>query len=252
HTKAWEKYWKKGVQYYKEWQDKTGDDVVLPCDFEDNFSFRPPNLCLPHEDIRDILVKEGLSIEREYYAFSAQSPKEKSIADFTNTVSGTAGVFLATGNSRGKKSKEIQDQTYDAKFPEGRDPVPFQFSAVAWWMWKKSLLTVHPDWVQDEKKADYSGIKAFFRRDIDNYETLEILNEVLNDRDTGEVLEWTPNDPGEDDAFWPLLGSPNGNGVQHFATDYKVALKGKGISMIRATKIDIGFGNQYQMWMLFK
>lgn len=256
HSKAWDRYWEKGVQYYKEWQDKTGNDVVLPCDFESYFDIRYNRLREPRSYIRDLLTQEGFNTEREYYATNVVCPKDAPIADFTNTVSGTAGVFLANANTRGDTA-------------QGIEPVPCHFSTVAWWLWKKALLSAHPEWVQaeektkgedktegqetnqDTSKADYSGIKAFFRRNIDNAETSEILDEVFEGQPENKVLKWTPDDPDDpskDNAFWPLLGSPNGNGVQHFATDNKVALKGKGIVMIKAAIID----HSYQMWMLFE
>ncbi len=248
---AWQKYAPSGARFYKEWQDKTGEDAALPCDFDDVLDFvEPKTFARPAVGIRDTLLAEGFSTEREYYAITVSAPKgEHPIADFSNTISGTSGVFLANANNRGALPSNPTDELYDSKYPDGRQPVPFHFSAVAWWMWKKSVLSAHPEWVEKPKEADYSTLKAFFRRNIDNKETREILDEAFKDHDAPGPLEWTPENTDEDkNPFWALLGSPNGNGVQHFATDNKVALKGKGIVKIKAVILE----GAYTMWMLFE
>ncbi|KAL8930196.1 MAG: hypothetical protein Q9208_000813 [Pyrenodesmia sp. 3 TL-2023] len=112
--------------------------------------------------------------------------------------------------------------------------------------WPPSAL---PGLGERAEEADFSGIRAFFRREIENPETMEILNEAFKGREITETLEWTPDDSSTDtNAFWALLGSPNGNGVQWLATENKVSLKGKGIVMIKATTIN----GMFTMWMLFE
>ena len=119
-------------------------------------------------------------------------------------------------------------------------------------MWVKSCLTANPTWVTNPSLADYSGIKYFFRREIDNADTKAILDEAFKDKDITSTLTWTPDDAGLDtNAFWALLGSPNGNGMIYLLTDNKVALKGKGIVSISATTIDIGVGVYYTMWATY-
>ncbi|KAL9033987.1 MAG: hypothetical protein Q9180_005653 [Flavoplaca navasiana] len=266
HCAAWETYAPKGVRYYQEWKDKTGEDVVLPCNFDDYFDFKPPipKWVEPARQIRDTMTKEGLSIERSYYATMVTSPKQEAIADFSNTLSGTAGVFLANSNDRGgrpAKSTDVSKPPDERYLPDYRTDVTRYLGISLRWLGgygRRRLCrpTRKEGKGIDETKADYSGIKAFFRRNIDTPATKEILDELFKGRHPTEILWWTPDDPNPDtNAFWALLGSPNGNGVQWFATENKVALKGKGIVKIKATMIPMSAEAseyQYTMWFLFE
>jgi len=247
--KDWQRFAPSGTRYYKEWQEKLGDDVSYPCYLDDVLFFNEPTkLVLPARSIREILTTEDLSIDRNYYAITAKGPKNEPIADFQNSISPNGGVFLANGNNRGYLPSEPKDPFFEPAFPDGRAAVPWHFSSVAWWMWKKTMLTGNPLWADDTSQADYSGLKALFRRNIDNGNTVAILNEAFDGHGITDILEWTPDNPDEDvNPFWALLGSPNGNGVQYLATDNKVALRGKGIKKIKATTID----GWYTMWMIF-
>ncbi|KAL8886501.1 MAG: hypothetical protein Q9215_005800 [Flavoplaca cf. flavocitrina] len=100
HSAAWKTYAPKGVRYYQEWKDKTGKDWVEPA-----------------RQIRDTMTKEGLSIERSYYAIIVTSPEQEAIADFSNTISGTARVFLANSNDRGGRPAKSTDAS---KAPDER------------------------------------------------------------------------------------------------------------------------------------
>jgi hypothetical protein len=249
HSAAWVKYAPSGVIYYQAWQDKTGDDAVYPCNFDDEFVVEPILSVFPASGIRDTLQAAGYGVGREYYAITAVGPKDGAIADFVNTISATQGVFLANANNRGALPSDPADPMYNPNFPNGREPVPWQFSSVAWWMWTKTVLTENPEWANDPSQADYSGIKSFWRREIDNADTMAILIEAFEGKDPKSTQTWTPEDTNQDtNPFWALLGSPNGNGIQYFLTDNKVALKGKGIISISATSLDSGF---YTMWATF-
>ncbi len=237
-TKLWQDYAKKGQQYYNDWKIKTGDDVQNPCDFDEYFNTGKVTHTAPRGTTRTLLDNNDDSVEKVYYAWSASGPKTspKPIANFVNTMSGSAGVFLALDNSRG----DAGDPNLDPPRPPG-PTIPWHFSEVAWWMWQRAVLTENP------KEPDYSNIKSFWRRDIKNKDTIAILDEAFAGKDTSQKRSWSPND-GNDSAFWPLLGSPNGNGIQYFLTDHKVATKGRGITKISALKAD----GYYQMWATIK
>ncbi|CEJ62700.1 hypothetical protein PMG11_11193 [Penicillium brasilianum] len=231
HGAAWVKYAPSGARYFKEWQEKTGNDIVYSCDFDDFFNVVALNRAQPASGIRGILQEAGYGTGREYLAVSIEGPKDNPIADFTNTISATQGVFLANTNDRGSP------------------PVAWQFSAVAWELWKRTVLTENPEWKNDMSKADYSGITSFWRREIDNEDTQSILHDAFNDLDINSIQTWYPADTNQDtNPFWALLGSPNGNGIQHFLTDNKVELKGKRVISISAVMRSSGY---YTMWATF-
>ena len=116
-------------------------------------------------------------------------------------------------------------------------------------MWEKTVLSDHPEWEAQPNEADFSGIKTFWRRNIKNADTTEILGEAFKDIENKEFAQtWTPEDPNPDtNPFWALLGSPNGNGIQYFLKDNKVALRGKGIKSIKAAIIN----GDWNMWAIF-
>lgn len=256
HGAAWTKYAPSGVRYYQAWKDKTGPDAVYQCNFEDDFEITlPVKLALPARGIRDTLQAEGYGIDREYYAITAIGPKNAAdgpYADFQNTISSSQGVFLANANNRGALPSDPADPMYTDTHPNGRDPVPWQFSSVAWWMWTKTVLSQNPQWEANPANADYSGIKSFWRREIDNPDTKSILDDCFAGKDIHSVQKWTPEDTDIDNnPFWALLGSPNGNGIQYFLTDNKVAVNGKGIVSISATTVVSSDANYYTMWATF-
>lgn len=246
HGPAWQKYAPSGARYYAEWQAKTGPDAEYPCNFEEEFSIEPIQKVRPVTLIRDTLQSEGYGIDREYYSISMSGPKSNPIADFTNTISASQGVFLANANSRG--ALPTSDD-----LPTGRPPITQQFSTVAWFMWQKTVLTEHPEWVVDLRSADFSGIKSFWRREIKNKDTVSILDEVFEGKDVNKKQTWTPDDTDQDkNPFWALLGSPNGVGITYFLKDNKQALRGKGITSISAVGIADDYGQSlYTMWATF-
>ncbi|MCJ1471609.1 hypothetical protein MMC13_000249 [Lambiella insularis] len=256
HGAAWVKYAPSGAKYYKAWQDKTGPDAVYQCNFDDDFDVTlPVKFVPPARGIQPALQAAGYGVDREYYAITASGPRNAAdgpIADFQNTISATQGVFLANANNRGALPSDPQDPMYNPKFPDGRQPVPWQFSSVAWWMWTKTVLKQNPAWEANPAQADYSGIKSFWRREIDNPDTKSILDDAFDGKDITSTQTWTPKDTDQDtNPFWALLGSPNGNGIQYFLTDNKVALGGKGIISISATTVQSSDANYYSMWATF-
>lgn len=258
HGAAWVKYAPSGVRYYQAWQDQTGPDVVYQCNFEDDFDVRlPVKFVPPASSIRPTLQQQGYSVGREYYAIVANGPKNSAdgtYADFTNTISASQGVFLANANDRGALPSDPNDPRYNPQYPNGRAPVPWQFSTVAWWMWTKTVLQANPQWQADPSQADYSGLKSMWRREIANEDTKSILDEAFAGKDVLQVQTWTPEDTDRDsNPFWALLGSPNGNGMQYILTDNKVALKGKRVKSISAVVIPNSDGKGfYTMWATYE
>ena len=251
----WVKYAASGARYYKQWQHKTGDDAVYQCNFEEEFNIESDAVkkVRPVENIRSVLTSLGYSTDREYYAITLTGPKgDNFIAQFSNTISSSQGVFLANANDRGALPSDPTALKFNPDLPGGRAPLPWQFSTVAWAMWTRTVLTDNPQWAQDPSQADYSGLKAFFRREIKNAETTAILNEAFAGKDLTTTQTWTPEDPDQNtNAFWPLLGSPNGNGMIYILTDNKIALQGKGITSIQAVAIEEHGLKQFTMWANF-
>jgi hypothetical protein len=93
HGAARVNYAPSGARYFKEWQEKTGDDMIYSCDFDDFFNVVTLNRAQPASGIRGILQEAGYGTGREYLAVSIEGPKNNPIADFTNTISATQGVF---------------------------------------------------------------------------------------------------------------------------------------------------------------
>jgi hypothetical protein len=229
HQPKWQYYAPKGLQYYKDWTNKNGADAQDPCIFDDYFNLQGPTKAKLSETARKLLSDNEDITDSVYLSMVATGPKDNQIADFTVTISASAGVFLANAIDRGARPEDNPP----------RDPIPYKFSQVAWWMWVRTVKTDNPD------ATDFSGIKSFWQRDVDNPDTVEILNEIFAGKDITETVKFDPSDEGPDNAFWPLLGSPNGNGMQYFLTDHKVATKGKGIKRISVTTDK---NKRYQMW----
>lgn len=69
-------------------------------------------------------------------------------------------------------------------------------------MWKKTMLTRNSLWVDDTSQANYSNLKALFRRNIDNDNMIVILNEVFDEHKITNILEWTLDNSNEDVNFF--------------------------------------------------
>jgi hypothetical protein len=247
HTKIWKEYAPKGLKYYKILQARPMEDVTDPpmCELDDYFKLQiDKKVAVTRGDKLAMLKNVGLeSGTKSYQPITASGPKPgksksgeaEEIADFSNFISPEQGVFFATGNDRG--------QGKNAANPK---PIPYQMSTVAWWQWKH-IVMLNQDPEIKEADTDFSNFKYFFRVNIENKETSAILEEALG-RDNTEPKDFTPEDEGQDNAFWPLLGSPNGNGIAWFLADHKKSLKGKGIVKITAWFT----GENYHMWATIK
>lgn len=215
HSPTWTKYAPSGLSYYQNWQAKTGADRAPFCTFEDNYDIQVPQLTLPPRALRPLFTDLGVGIAKNYYYESVTWPKGDSPnADFTNQFSPVDGVIIAAFNDRQNLLTE--------------PACPDNWSEIAGRLWTRFCETVTPG------TTDYSGLRYVFRSNINNAYTNEIIEEALAGVPAGQVQSWTPENTSLDNAFWPLLGSPNGNGIIYILTDHKVALNGKGITKISA------------------
>jgi hypothetical protein len=244
HKPSWIKFAPKGLRYYKMLQDKGMEDANDPkmCELDAYFEVRDLTKSAARAKNK-LFEKIGITATKSYYAVTADGPapgqakngEDEKIADFQNTISAEQGVFFANANDRGER-KDGDKVT--------RKPIPYQMSTVAWWMWKKTVMADNPD--KKEEELDFSNFKYFFRVNIDNPETTEILEEVLGD--STDPKDFTPEDESQDNAFWPLLGSPNGNTIAWFLADHKKSLNGKTIEKITAWFS----GEDYFFWATIK
>lgn len=221
HGPVWKKFAPKGFKYFKMLQDKPVEDSLDPpmCELDAYFEVTKKGpISKPPLDSRLFGVEPTVS----YYQFNAQNKKGNPFGLFQNTVSAQQGIFFATFNDRGEvindKGEVIQK------------PLHYQMSTIAWWMWKHTVMLSEPQGKTQEQGYDFSNFKYFARVNIVNEDTIEIVREAVGDNK--EPLEFKPEDESEDNAFWPLLGSPNGNGIAWFLADHKKSLKGKTISKI--------------------
>lgn len=82
-SKDWQRYASSSTRYYKEWQRKLEDDASYSCNFDDVLIFNEPTkLVLLARSIREVLIIEDLSIDRNYYAIAIKDSKDEPIVDF--------------------------------------------------------------------------------------------------------------------------------------------------------------------------
>ena len=67
--------------------------------FKEDFYIMPINNSKPAKGMRLVLSANGYGIEKEYFAMIATGSKGGAIADFSNTMSASQGVFLANANN---------------------------------------------------------------------------------------------------------------------------------------------------------
>ena len=233
---TWQKYAGKGKQYWNAWSSKTGPDSVLPCNFETYFKSVDPRLVTPGDAW--FLKEEGIQPGQTYYSTTATKPGDDEDGIFANTMSPKEGVFLAQDNYRGSVNQDDGTKT---------PAVPYHFSDIAWWQWQRSVKADNVG--ADQSTLDFSGMKYFFRTEIKNPDTQNIIDqafEVNNVEDKTQTQTFTPDKPQDlNNAFWALLGTPNGNGIIHLLTDYKQAMHQKSIVSIKIIRPD---DKTYYMW----
>nr|AHG26157.1 hypothetical protein SLF14_123 [Shiraia sp. slf14] len=245
HGASWKKYAPKGKKYYKILQDQPMEDTVKAkmCELDEYFKVTKGDVLVPGLK-KPILEKINIVPTKSYFPIHAIGPVEgkskageqKEISDFMLSISPEQGVIFANAVENGEiKVNGVITQR----------GIPYQLSTVVWWMWKHIVMQGQsPD--TKEEETDFSNVKYFFHYDITNGETSDILKEAIgNGR---EPVSFTPQDDSDDNAFWPLLGSPNGNSMAWFFIDNKKSLKGKTIEKITAW---FDHRKNYQLWATF-
>jgi len=172
----------------------------------------------------------GVPAGPDYFQVISYYPKKYTldnfIGEFSNTYSPKGGVVVASVNARHQKedtvpSKEVPDE----------EKAPDNWSSVAWAQWKRGCVTMTLG------TTDFSNMKIIIRRNVNNGITKGLMMEALGSegKSDGQIAYFYPTDPDNkesDNAFWPLLGSPNGNGIIHLLRDHKIVLGSKSITRI--------------------
>lgn len=233
HSPSWTQYAPSGLNYYQNWQAKTGPDRAPFCTFEDNYIIEDPSLTLHPTALRPVFIDLGIGMTvKNYYWKMALWPKgdySLANADFSNNFSPANGVIIAFAKSR-------QNNENGPKCPDN-------WSEIAWRLWTRFCATATPG------ITNYSDLNYVFRSSIDNLATNAILEEAMAGVPAGQVQLWTPDDTSLDNAFWPLLGSPNGNGIIYILTDHELAVNGKGIKSVSAMFDPSGGKGAYVAYM---
>ena len=239
HGADWKKLALKGVQLYKEWQNAKAQPQSTTYSIEDDLNIQRP---IPVGELAATtkgMISGFLGHEAgaEYWRFSAKNLKIG--ASFQTSASVNDGVFVANAVDRG--GREATDT--NAKV----DPIALQFSDIAWWIWQRAVISqakkdsgqTGPDQNsasealtdQNIGQQDFWGLRYIVQARIKNEETSVILNELFAGKENDGVQGFFPTSPDHpgDNAFWPLLGSPNGRGTIYLLKDQKGPMRGKGI-----------------------
>lgn len=214
--KAWDQYAPSGTRYWNEFQarDLNQPDDAL-CNFDSVYKSNSRFGRL-HPKTNGMLNKINIATAGDYYLTAVSWPKEEEHpkpAGFINQLNPGNGIIIAADNTVG----------------DGPD----HWSAIIWHLWQQAYLTANP--AADAQKADFSGITCIVRKEIANADTARIIEIALGgQKDTIKYFE--PKNPDDwrnpSNAFWALLGSPNGNGIINLLKRQKIGLKSKTIKRI--------------------
>ena len=213
---TWETYAAKGATNYQKWQDKTGADKPDLCNFNEEFAWMGAKQAAmsKNQDILKLYQSLGMDTSIQSWSTMVVWPKDPpQIGDYSNMFNPQNGLIDARTNQKRNAGKEN----------------PIHLSDIFWYLWQRACLDVTPG------TTDFSGLKWVFRSSIDNPDTTQILFEVFKDKPRNTPLRFTPDDPDQKtNAFWALLGSPNGYAANRMCTDHKQALNGKGVKSMNA------------------
>lgn len=238
HSDSWIKYAPKGRNIYNALQIKSleDDDATPMCDLDAFFgtrtllvkSFESSEILKKKEELLDMV---GIDPDLPYDTYSSKGPVpgqappgiEINIGTFQVTLNSDDGVLFADNTHRGEQKDKNGAVT--------RTPIPLSMSTVLWWQWKQNVRQKNPG--VNPNQLDYSKLKYFFRFNIVNTESKNILKEVVNGKKPGPIT-YGPDSQQDTDKnpFWALLGSPNGNGIGWFLIDHKKSMKGKTIESL--------------------
>lgn len=207
---AWKTYASKGQGYWDAFnnRDPNEPDKVL-CNFFATYKLEQASTSPPVASFRPFLTLIGLQIAIIYQTVVTwTAPPGKNDAELSNLFDPASGTIVASGN-------EIGD-------------APDHWSDIAWYLWRRSCLTADPT------TTTFNNLHTIIQRYVTNSDTMDIIADALDPGYViGERAYFTPADRDPDkNAFWALLGSPNGNGIIHMLDDNKRMLRGKSIARI--------------------
>ena len=241
HSPSWDKFAPKGQKYWKEFNDRDINQPDNdPCNLDQDYTTPEDKIkvnAVPIMNVRGFLDKLGIPTGPDYITVFSSWPKgdqKDAVGEFMNTFSPKDGVMIASTNNRHQQPDTVDPKTIKLITPDN-------WSSVAWAQWKRGCVTITPG------TTDFSNLKVIIRKNIDNSQTSAIIAEAMQGQPLGEFIYFYPDDESLDNAFWPLLGSANGNGMIHLLTDHKKALDGKSITRV-GVFIDPTKDNQAQIW----
>lgn len=248
HTEAWKYYAPKGLALWQKFLDRDVNQPDQdPCDLENNYAI-PANQVKkdvrPISNTRTFLERLGVPTGPDYFKIFSYWPRgeqQDSVGEFSNTYSPKEGVMIASSNARHTEEGNPDPKTVSPITPE-------HWSDIAWGQWKRACVTVNPGITAFT--TDFSNVKLIMRNFITNEATLHIIGEAAEGKVKGDVIYFYPTDPGDktsENAFWPLLGSPNGNGIINMLKDHKSALHSKSITRL-GVLIDVTQDDEVRMW----
>lgn len=213
---TWAKYAPSGTGYWNEFQNRDlnqPDDAV--CNFATVYSSNVRFGKL-HPTTNRMLDKIEISKAGDYYLTTVGWPKEGEStkpALFVNQLNPGSGVIIAADNTVG----------------DGPD----HWSAIIWNLWQQAYLSANP--AENPQTADFSGMKYIVQKEITNAETAKIIEIALAGQQDS-IRYFEPNNPDDwrnpSNAFWALLGSPNGNGIINLLKRQKIGLHSKTVRRI--------------------
>ena len=220
HSPTWNKYAPSGVKYWNEFNNRGPNqpDEVF-CNFDQTWALdkRQSKLSPPAAPFQPLLIEVGgdfgVEAGSSCYSEYAYWPKGE-VPDANAEIS----------NLYSPKDKVIIVASVDRQINKKGPKAPDHWSTIAWHLWKEACVSV------TKGTKDFSNLNYMFVRNVVNPETSAIFDEALKGLSVGENHYFYPKETSTDtNAFWALLGSPNGNGLIHLLTDNKIALRGKSI-----------------------
>lgn len=233
HDKDWNTYRDKGQDYWGHFNRRDINQPDYdPCDLDGLYATPDQHVKVGTTlvgNLKQILNSLGVPTGPDYFQVFSFYPKNYLInlfGEFMNNYSPQDGVVVASVNARHQKgdtvpSREVPDE----------EKAPDNWSSVAWAQWKRGCITMTPG------TSDFSNIRIIMRRNVDNGITSSFMVEALESvgKSDGQIAYFYLTDPDNKDSdnpFWPLLGSPNGNGMIHLLKDHKSVLGNRSITRI--------------------
>ncbi len=220
---TWDTYGPSGTRYWQEFQAR---DVHQPdealCNFDAEYDLRPRMGKLNSATIK-IVDKIGINSDKDFYSTTVEYPRKDvregdRTALFINQFGPSSKTIIAADNHRGK--------------PPGQ--APDHWSTIAWYLWRRAHLSANPG--TDALTADFSSLQYILRKEIKNPQTAKIIDLAMAGKELGTIEYFYPNNPTQwqdtSNAFWALLGSPNGQGIINLLKGNKRALHSKTIMRI--------------------